>query len=133
MRLEMRAGDEGWTEIEPLFARVYPPDVLATIVWRGVTWAHADRWVLVYVEERLVSAVGMYWRDGLQDDAPVRLGGIGGVMTHPEDRGRGCASAALRHAHGLFRDDGIDFSLLFARRRTSAFTGVSIGAFLPAT
>jgi aminoglycoside 2'-N-acetyltransferase I len=121
MRLEIRAGDAGWTEIAPLFAVVYPPDVLATIVWRGVTWAHADRWVLIYREARLVSAVGMYRRDGLHGDAPVRIGGIGGVMTHPDERGRGGASAALRQAHSLFREDGADFSLLFCEAKNIGF------------
>lgn len=121
MQIDVRPGDDGWREVEPLMAAVYPPEILATIVWRDVTWAEADHWVLVREEERLIATVGVYWRNGLHDGSPVRLGGIGGVATHPAHRARGHASAALQRAQQLFGEAHIDFGLLCCEPETIAF------------
>jgi aminoglycoside 2'-N-acetyltransferase I len=123
MRVELRGGDETWAIAEPLMELVYPPEIMATIVWRDVTWAHADERVLVYDEEQLVSHAGLYLRQGLHDGSAVRIGGIGGVMTHPAYRIRGFASAALRRADEAFRTRGVDFSLLFCEPKNVAFYG----------
>jgi aminoglycoside 2'-N-acetyltransferase I len=43
----------------------------------------------------------------------VKIGGIGGVKTHPEVRGRGFATAAIKRSVEFFQDQGdIDFGLL---------------------
>jgi aminoglycoside 2'-N-acetyltransferase I len=123
MRVKLRGGDESWAIAEPLMELVYPPDIMATIVWRDVTWAHADERVLVYDEERLVSHAGLYLRQGLHGGSAVRIGGIGGVMTHPAYRARGFASAALRRADDSFRAHGVDFTLLFCEPKNFAFYG----------
>jgi hypothetical protein len=52
MRIEVRPGDDSWRDIQPLFALVYPPEVLAGLVWRDVTWANADSRVLMYEVRR---------------------------------------------------------------------------------
>jgi aminoglycoside 2'-N-acetyltransferase I len=121
MRVELCGGDESWAVAEPLVDLVYPPEIMATIVWRDITWAHADERVLVYDEERLVSLAGLYLRQGLHDGLIVRIGGIGGVMTHPAYRTRGFASAALRRAEQSFRAHGVDFTLLFCEPKNFAF------------
>jgi predicted acetyltransferase len=47
------------------------------------------------------------------NDRAVRVGGIGGVKTHPASRGQGFAAAAIRHALDFFQDQGdVDFGLL---------------------
>ncbi len=121
MRLEVRSGDDGWREVAPLMGVVYPPEVLATIVWREVTWAHAHHWVLLHDQGRLVSAAGMYLREALHDGMATRIGGIGGVMTHPQHRARGHATSALSHAETLFGHLGVDFSLLFCEPKNIPF------------
>jgi aminoglycoside 2'-N-acetyltransferase I len=123
MRVELRGGDETWAIAEPLMELVYPPDIMATIVWRDVTWAHAAERVLVCDEERLVSHAGLYLRHGLHDGSAVRIGGIGGVVTHPAYRARGFASAALHRAEDAFRAHGVDFTLLFCEPKNFAFYG----------
>jgi aminoglycoside 2'-N-acetyltransferase I len=123
MRVELGGGDETWAIAEPLSELVYPPEIMATIVWRDVTWAHADERVLVYDEERLVSHAGLYLRQALHDGSAMRIGGIGGVMTHPAYRARGFASAALRRAEQSFRAHGVDFALLFCEPKNFAFYG----------
>jgi aminoglycoside 2'-N-acetyltransferase I len=123
MRVELRGGDETWAIAEPLMELVYPPEIMATMVWRDVTWAHADERVLVHDAERLVSHAGLYLRQGSHDGSAVRIGGIGGVMTHPAYRTRGFASAALRRAEESFRAHGVDFALLFCEPKNFAFYG----------
>lgn len=52
-------------------------------------------------------------RDATLDGRPVRVGGVGGVKTHPADRGQGHAAAALRRALDFLRDEaGAGFGLL---------------------
>jgi aminoglycoside 2'-N-acetyltransferase I len=121
MHLDIRDGDESWREVEPLHDLVYPPEILATIVWRDVTWAHAQRRVLVTEDGTLVAAVGLYFRDGRHDGEATQIGGIGGVVTHPQHRRRGFASAAMRRAAAAFAEAGVDFGLLFCEAYNIAF------------
>jgi nodulation protein A len=61
----------------------------------------------------LVAHVGLVVRAGALDGAPVTIGGIGSVKTHPRARGRGYASAGLRRAAtALTADHAVAFSLL---------------------
>ncbi len=64
-------------------------------------------------DSRLVSYAGIVLRHALHDGAPVLIGGIGSVKTHPEARGRGYASLAIRRAVEFFRDrPDMSFGLL---------------------
>jgi hypothetical protein len=132
MRVELRGGDETWPIAEPLMELVYPPEIMATMVWRDVTWAHADERVLVYDAERLVSHAGLYLRQGLHDGSAVRIGGIGGVMTHPPT-----APAALPAPPCVVRRNPsartASISPCFsASRRISPFMAASAGGCFPA-
>ena len=61
----------------------------------------------------VISHVGLVVRAGSVDGAPVTIGGVGGVKTHPRAEGRGYASAALRHAASILREEHhAAFSLL---------------------
>lgn len=80
------------TALNALRSAVYPPAVLATLPGTQFMWA-APQWsVLLWDEGELVSRVGVVVRDIMSNDKPKRIGGIGGVMTHPERRGQGLAS-----------------------------------------
>jgi predicted acetyltransferase len=61
----------------------------------------------------LVSYAGLVVRSALFDGRPVRIGGIGGVKTHPAARRQGCAARAVRRAVAYFRERAdITFGLL---------------------
>lgn len=63
-------------------------------------------------EQELVSHVGLLVRAAILDGAPVKIGGIGSVKTHPRAEGRGYASAGLRRAASALNDDHkVAFSL----------------------
>lgn len=114
MLIEQVPGDVSWPMIQPLSARVYPPEVLAEMAWRHVDWAHAA-WRLLTRDDAgtVVSTVGAYHRVADLDGRPLRLGGIGGVMTHPDFRRRGLVRAAMAQAVALFAEEGQEAGLLF--------------------
>ena len=102
--------------LEQLRAAVYPPEVLATLPGRFFTWASPQWSVLLWEGEELLSRVGLLVRDAFHDGSPKRIGGIGGVVTHPAKQGQGLASQALREASRLFDAQlNVSYALLFCR------------------
>jgi GNAT superfamily N-acetyltransferase len=93
---------------------VYPPDVAAAWPGRTLEWA-APEWCVVVrdVDGRAVCHVGVVVRDARCAGRPVRVGGIGGVKTHPAARGEGYATAAIGRALAFLRDEAaVAFALL---------------------
>lgn len=101
---------------QKLRAAVYPPEVLATLPGTQFTWA-APQWsILVWDEDELVSRVGLLTREILSNGTSKLIGGVGGVMTHPERQGKGYASYAMHEATKRFDLElGVAFALLFCR------------------
>ena len=72
--------------------------------------------VLVWDENELTAKASLLVRDIFHNDIPKRIGGIGGVMTHPAKQGQGLASQAMREAANRFHDDlNVSYALLFCR------------------
>ncbi len=101
-------------------------DCLRRAFW-GLTdyhyqWSDADWHVMVHANGTLVSYVAIAEREGAVNDQPVKLGGIGGVATLPEWRGRGLASAAMKKA-AAFMDKklGVEAGLLLVDEATEPF------------
>lgn len=66
---------------------------------------------------RICSVVGAYpmnWRVGKAD---LRMVGIGGVSTHPHNRGRGYMSRLMRHVEDRLKEDGVHLSYLSGQRQ----------------
>ena len=78
-------------------------------VWEG------DQWVsLVEVVQRTILVGGQ----------PVRVGGVGGVSTHPEHRYKGYSAMALREAaHLMFDELNVEFGMLFCAPEMETFYG----------
>jgi GNAT superfamily N-acetyltransferase len=123
MRIEVLDGEEGWRRVESLDREVYPPEVMAIVPWRDVTWAHADRRVVVSDVEGIRCHVGVFWRNGTFGGRAVRMAGIGGVMTSAGVRRKGFGGAALRRAAELMQEERIDFGLLFCEPHNERFYG----------
>lgn len=86
----------------------FPPDPANSYTWQKPTWH-----VMVWLGEALVSYLGLCARTATVDGQPVRLGGVGSVMTDPVHRRQGYSSLALQEAAIFMRDDiGADFGLL---------------------
>jgi aminoglycoside 2'-N-acetyltransferase I len=127
MRLDLKAvTDLSVAErdaLTELAAAVYPPEVLATSPGRLLQWAPAQASILAWTESgQLVAQVGMLVRNGTLDSVSVKIGGIGGVKTHPRARGQGYASAALhRAALALHDEHQVAFSLLVCQAHLLPF------------
>lgn len=100
-------------ELRALSLAVYPPDESRSWAGRDIEWAPAEWCVRVRdANDALVSYVGITLRQAEHDGAPVRVGGIGGVKTHPAARGRGLAARATARAAAFFHDERVGFALL---------------------
>lgn len=105
--------------VRRLSAAVYPPEMMASWPGRSIEWASVEWCVVCWDDERekderkrAFSHVGLLLRDSRVNGQPARIGGIGGVMTDPADRGRGLASAALTRAAEFLLAREADFGLL---------------------
>lgn len=127
MRIDLKPvatlDDDERAALTALTAAVYPPEVVAVSAGRHFQWAPPDYSVLVSTPEgELVSHVGIVVRAGSLDGAPVKIGGVGSVKTHPRVQGRGYASAGLRRAATALNDDHqVAFSLLVCQEHLLPF------------
>ncbi|MCA1667574.1 MAG: GNAT family N-acetyltransferase [Thermomicrobia bacterium] len=110
-------------ELRALTIAVYSPAVVATLPATQITWAPTVWSIRVRDDDdRLVSHVGMLTRVVSVNGLPTTVGGIGGVKTHPDARGRGYAAAALRTATAFLTDEcGVAFALLVCLPTTVAY------------
>ena len=118
-RIEIVNGDEGWRRASRLLEAVWPPEVVATLTWKDVVWARADRRVLnIDGDNDVIGHAGIYLRNAVFDARSVKIGGVGGVATQLDCRGQGVASEVMREAVREMRDThGVDFGLLFCEPR----------------
>lgn len=92
---------------------VYPPEQAGDWPGRHIEWSRPEWGVAVRDHEgRLVSFAALQLREATHDGADVVIGGVGGVMTHPDHRGRGHAQTAMRAALDFFAANRADFGLL---------------------
>lgn len=111
------------TALVALTAAVYPPGTAGVSAGSTIRWASPQHGVLVWsAEGELVAYVGLVIRAGALDGAPVRMGGVGSVKTHPRAEGRGYATAGLHRAAAALTDDHrVAFSLLVCREQLLGF------------
>lgn len=116
IEIDIVTGDHALAHVQPLF------DAAAPSPSPGVTLARPELRVIVESDEQPVSHAGLIRRDGIWRERPIRIGGIGGVVTHPDHRRQGLASLALDAAlHTLREERSNDFALLFAPAEAAAF------------
>lgn len=112
-----------------LMITIKPGDSLSTDEWRQVdwvseaayagetgdyTWSDEHDWVVMgSLDGQIVSCLILIERTGKIDGQPVRLGGIGGVATHPDAQRKGYARQVMLAAVDFMRDRlGVEFGLL---------------------
>jgi GNAT superfamily N-acetyltransferase len=109
---DLTAGEQA--ALRALSLAVYPPEVAAGWPGRAIEWA-PHQWCVIGwgAEGSALCYVGVLLREARLCDRAVRVGGIGGVKTHPAFRGRGFATTAIRRALDFFQEQSdVDFGLL---------------------
>ena len=107
IEIDVLNGDASWPAVKPLMDAVWPEDVVKKLPWGHVKWAHADLRVLI---------------DAPSGGRKTNVGGIGGVSTREDCRGRGYATLALNAAVRTIRDhEAIRFAMLFCEPDKFAF------------
>jgi predicted acetyltransferase len=106
-------------EVDALYAVLFGEDD------EVLTWARGEWYVLVRTAAgALSSMIEILERTVTVDGQPVRVGGVGGVGTHPEHRLRGHSTAALRVAADFMRDTlRAPFGLLMTGEEEIPFYG----------
>lgn len=118
----VKDGALSWPEISDMRQRIYPPEKLIHTPMHGIEWAHAQRRVLLYVQDEVRAVAGIHERDVLCDGQKTRVAGIGGVMTEPEFQGQGYGKQVMLHLMELLRTEaGCAFGLLFCEDHNVAF------------
>jgi lactoylglutathione lyase len=112
-------------ELGALSRAVYPPDVAAAWPGRDLEWSAPEWGVFVRAGDgALVSFVGIVLRAALCDGLAVRVGGIGGVKTHPAARRKGFAGRAIGSAVEFFREQSdVAFGLLVCEPHLLGYYG----------
>jgi predicted acetyltransferase len=123
IEIDVLNGDASWKLAEPLFNAIWPPQVVERLPWAGIVFAHADLRVLVRAQSGdIVCHVGLYRREVIWNGRKMRAGGIGGVLTRADERGRGYATLALNAAIATLKDErSTDFALLFCEPHLARF------------
>lgn len=102
--------------LQKLKDAVYPPEEAGE--WDGASreWA-APQWGVFVWEESgdLVSYTGVVRTEGTHDGAAVSIGGVGGIATHPDQRGKGYAAIGIGRGIDFLAGLGTDFALLVCR------------------
>jgi len=101
-------------ELETLSHAVYPPNENRVDGSAEIQWSKSEWSVLIRDDDDvLISYMGLITRQAKCDNAPVFIGGIGGVKTHPDARGKGYAGYGLKKSAELLHNHlKVDFSLL---------------------
>lgn len=122
IEIDIQTGDGSWGRAEPLLSASFPPEAAMILPTGPVEWAHPDLRVLIEENDEVACHVGIYRRVGTWKGRKIRLGGIGGVATHPDHRRKGYAGLALTAAIQTLRDErAIDFAMLVCQPHNEAF------------
>ena len=101
-------------ELRALSVAVYPPQESASWSGAALEWSPVEWCVRVRDDDgALMSYVGITLRDAQHEGQPARVGGIGGVKTHPAARHRGLAARGMQRAVEFFHEQpAVGFGLL---------------------
>lgn len=123
IEIDVVNGDAAWKSVEPLHRSIFGREAVENLPWGHIVWANAELRVLIDAPEGgLACHVGIYFRTITWNGNSIHVGGIGGVMTRPDCRGRGYATLALDAALQTMRaNEAARFAILFCEPHNFAF------------
>ena len=88
----------------------------------GIEWERGERSVVIRADGQIVSYLEIIEREILVGDQPLRVGGIGNVVTVDGWKRRGLASSTMRVAAEIFCEElQVDFGLLICEHSLTSF------------
>lgn len=121
IEIDIATGDSSWPAAKPLLSAVWPPEAVKALPWGHIAFAHPDLRVMIEMDGEVVCHVGITRRTGTWNGRKVTIGGIGGVATREDCRGRGYATLAINAAiHTLTDERATDFGMLFCDPHNAA-------------
>lgn len=114
--------DEDSQSLRELKAAVYPPEGEGE--WEGASreWSRPEWGVFVRDGAGdLVSYTGVIRREGSVDGRHSTIGGVGGIATHPDHRGKGYAPLGIGRALDYLVTLQTDFALLVCREQMVSY------------
>ncbi len=116
---ELRQGRD-FTDVEKQKLFGWGDDIFGTssleLHWRG-----KDYHLVLYIGGSPVSHVGVLKHAVSVSGQSLTVGGVGGVVTVPEEQNRGHARELMRHATRLLDEWKVDAGLLFCLKRMVPF------------
>lgn len=94
---------------------VYPPRDNEDWPGRDREWLAPGWIVLVSQNGEIVSCTGIVKTEAEIEGQTVVIGGVGGIATHPDHRGRGYAELSVNRAIEWMSDQAVEFALLVCR------------------
>lgn len=102
-------------QLDDMKRAVYPPEQYADWPGREREWVGPEWTILVSRDGEIVSCTGIVLTEGEMEGRTLVIGGVGGIATHPEHRGRGYAAASIEMAMEWIGDHSAEFALLVCR------------------
>lgn len=88
----------------------------------NLTWKPKDLHIFLDVDDNPVTHVGLLQHTVTVAGQPLKVCGVGGVVTILDAQGKGYATRAMRHAASLMREQlDVAFGLLFCHGRLMPF------------
>ena len=112
LQINIKAGAsfsvEEWRQVDEVSGAAYADDT------SELAWSDAQDWVVTgSLDGQVVSCLIIIERSGTVNGQPVRLGGIGGVATHPNAQRKGYARQIMLAAADFMRNQlKVEFGLL---------------------
>lgn len=123
LHITIKPGDslseEEWRQVDRVSEAAYAGDT------SELTWADEQNWVVMgSLDGLIVSCLILIERTGKIDEQPVRLGGVGGVATHPDAQRKGYARQVMLAAADFMRDQlKVEFGLLVCSVELAGYYG----------
>jgi len=105
-------------QLKNLLAQAYQRE----FSWDKMIYAESQWFVIGTLDQELAGQVGILQREISVDGQPLQVGGIHGVITEPEHRGQGIASALMgRAVDFIWNQLNLPYGLLTCNPRLETF------------
>ena len=125
IRLQASDFEDAMDLINLVFSQAYAPSTFEKMLplLYQPTDAHMRNNFAIRKNGKLRAIVGLFPQEVQANGAILKLGGIGGVSTHPNDRGKGWMKLLMQRCIQEMQDTSVDLSFLIGLRQRYQYYG----------